>query len=487
MIDITPHEEYTLMADQLDNNRRAVGGPFFIKQKDSLLPHPSQVDTESRAQRIRYQQYKFGAEFPDYTKSTLQSMLGKMKVDQTKVELPDAIQYLEQDTNGDGLSLKGLLESCASNSLQAKWHILIADYKGLTDVGIDELSPLDIEKMNPRATINQYSRENVIDWYFSRVNGKMQLVYMLLRECGSTLDPDTLEQTDVTSYMRLVLDEDGYYQQKLTSNDSAGFAEGEKLPVMVGNEQLQFIPWAIASDCEVPVGRMPLETGFLTSIVDLALFRYRVSADYKESLSSLQPMVNISGIDQQGWDTFTSINQRDYIATGAKSPNIFENPETKVELTEPSLSLEQFDTFFERNDRDVRARGGVNNTDNATQRTATEILTESNANNAMLNPLASSTESAVKLASAYCAMFEGLVKPDAVMDYMDNIVIDMPCEFAISKLTSEEVKVLLDIVDTGLISGEEFLRMMEKGGWKLSEVDKIMSELSETPTILTKD
>ena len=483
-LDITPHPEWALMADQLDNNRRAVKGAFFVKQKHDLLPHPSQVDTKSKAQRMRYAQYLAGAEFPEYTSSTLSSMLGKMAIDKTKIELPDALSYLESDTDGDGLSLDGLLESCASNALQAKWHVLIADYQGLTDVSVDDLSIADVEMLRPRATINQYSRENVVDWYFSRINGKMQLVYMLLHEHGTIFDEDTYEQTPVDSYLRLVLGEDGYYQQKLTTTNTSGISEGEKIPMMVGGKQLQFIPWALASDCEVPVGQMPVDTGFLTTIADLALFRYRVSADYKESLSSLQPMVNISGIDEQGWVTFKSINGRDYIATGAKSPNIFENPETRVELTEPSLSLEQFETFFERNDRDVRARGGVNNTESETQRTATEILTESNASNAMLNPLANSVEDAVKLAVSYCAMFEGLVDADTVNSYSDSFTISMPRDFAMSKLSADEVRVLLEVVGSGYMSQDEFLRLLEKGGWTISEADKIMREIGDAPTVI---
>lgn len=479
-ITITPHEEYTLMAEPLDNNRRAVKGSFFIKAKQSLLPHPSQVDTSSPEQKARYAQYVAGAEFPEFTKTTLASMLGKMKIDQSMVEVDDKLSYLLEDTDGDGLSIDGLLESCASNSLQAKWHLLLTDFKGLSDTAIDELSVADREQMNARATINQYTRENVIDWYYSRINGRMQLVYVLLREKGSVLNPNTLEQESAVSYLRLVLTEDGYYQQKLIGTETGGYSEGEKHEIRVGGQPLKFIPVEIASDCELPVGCMPMETGFLTGIVDLALYAYRVSADYKESLRGMKPMVNVFGIDEQAWKTYKEVNGRDYTARGGDSVNLWDK-DVKVELLNPEFALTPFTEYKQENATDVRAIGGVYNTENAVQRSATEILTESNASNAILQPLASSTENAVKRSILYCGMFEGIYPAENLSDYMDKVQVEMPREFAISKLSADEVRVLMDMRDSGEISSEEFIKTVKAGGWLTSEVDEIVNASVDMP------
>jgi hypothetical protein len=480
-INTDPNSDYTMMSTEVEKVRDAVLGSFFVKRKPLYLPHPSSVDTTSPEQVERYRQYTCGAEFPEYTKSTLTSMLDKMSADDSNVELPDKISYLIEDSDGDGLSLKGLMESCASNVLQVKWHVLLADYKGLSDVDIDSVSIADKERLNPRATINQYSRENVIDWAFGRINGRMQLIYMLLRETGETIDTATGEKTEVESFLKLAINEGGYTQQKITA-DEGGNEEGEIYPVIVSGQQLKFIPVEIVSDSEIQPGKMPLDTGFLTAISDLAYYCYRVSADHKECLSN-PPLIIASGIEDM--DGFEEDNGRRYFATGPHCVNVVRNENAKVTMTQSQQSQEQYDRYYDRSERKVRANGGSYKTEASVQQTAAEFMKNAEAQVAILGPMVNSIEPSIKTMCLYCGMFEGIYSVENLQSNIDDIEIKMPREFAVSKLTFNEVKTYIELFNNGQMSQAEMLKVLDLGGWLVSDAEALGLEIENSGQSLT--
>lgn len=482
-VTITHNPEYHISAPFLEQMRDTVRGSMIVKVKGQrYLPHPSNVDTESDEQKERYRKYLHGAEFSDFTGHTKRVMLGKLKLDDMEFMPPGGLEYLAEDTDKDGLSMRGLVESCCGNVLETKWHLLLADYKGLSELDTSEVEPSaqDVKDANPRATIKQYRRENVLDWDFARINGRMQLTYLLLLEVGSDVDHDTGSREDVKSYLKLGLDEKGYYQQKRTDSVLSYETYGDRVYLEVNGKPLDFIPASIVADEEIDTGHLPLELGFLSPIGDLALHRYNVSAKYKESLNAFIPSMHITGVDANVWETFKEVNQRNFVASGPGMANIWsgtsDNP-VEVSLLEAAGSLQQFDNYFEKNKNEVRAIGGVFKADQTVQRTATEISAEIKTSTAVLVPIACSVESAIKWQIAYCALFEGLTTVENVHNYMHDIELCLNKDFEINKLTVEEVKGLLEIYNTGLLPKEEFLRLMEFGSWTISKAEDLLNQL----------
>lgn len=473
------NDSYTLMLPEVEKVRDCIAGEFFVKQKGSeYLPHPSSVDKTSPEQRMRYKMFIDNAEFDEFPDSTERVMIGKLKLDDIQIELPQKISYLESDSDGDGLSLNGLAELCCRNALEVKWMFLLADYQGLSDLDVHSLSIQELEQANPRATIKQYTRENILDWSFSRIGGKMQLTYILLRECSIQTDPESMTEEKVYSWLKLAIDDDGYYQQKYVSAVKDGeITEGEKNYPAVNGSTLDYIPGVFASDEEMPVGKLPEKLGFLNSICDLALARYRTNARYKESLDGLQPMINIYGVDDSDWETYKEINKRNYAAVGVSSPNIWPSETTKVEILNSNAAFDPWEREFDKNTKTVRALGGVFKTDITTQRTATEIINESENQLAVLYPMVDSVEEAVKTAIWYCGIFEGIYKPEG--DVPEDIIFEMPRDFAATKLSVEEVKALADLFMAGLMPKEELIKIFELGGWTISKTEDLLTQLNE--------
>jgi len=489
MIDtITQLNELSTMAPAVKAVRIAVKGGTFVKREGYLyLPHPSQIDQNTKEAQVRYSMYLAGADFSEIPGQTLTTILGKLAVEKLDFEPPEKLNYLIDNVDGDGLSFDGLAKSCASNILQVKWHVLVTDYRGLSDVDTQSVSIADIQGADLRANIKQYNRESVFDYGYKRIGGVLQLSYLLLRELSKSSKKSVgvnLED-DIETFLLLALDDEGnYYQQKVVKAEK-GYVESERNYVTVAGAPLKWLPVEIASDEELPAGELPDELGYLEAITNLAYSRYRVSADYKEAIRNLPPTTYISGMTVNKHEQFTETNGRDYVATGAGSVNFLPEDVT-VKIEGANTQLEGYERFFKDNATSVRAQGGSFEDDNNSQKTATGANIDSFNQTAKLGGLASSLEEALRRSVLYCGMFEGLYGQDNIEDNIDQIQLKLPRDFATAKLTPEEGLMYLNFKQSGDISRAEFLRIIVQGGLTVQDAETIEEELSlQPPAILT--
>lgn len=473
---ITVHEQYDAALPHVMRMRAGVKGEPFVKAKGrTYLPYPSVIDDGSPESQESYRKYLASAEFDEFPRQTLQSMTGRMKISDTVIELPERLSYLENDSDGDGLSLVGAMTDSIDDILQVKWRVLVADYQGLSGVDITALSKADLAALNPRATIKSYTRENVVNWWFNRINGKLQLAFLMLQEVGSTFDLDNYNRESVTSYLILALDEeDNYFQQKLVKSGD-GIQEGERSPVIVGGKPLKWLPVQIVSDGELPSGSMPMELGYLSPIVDKAYHSYTVSADHKEALRNLCPTINTSGWTEQKHALFSKINGRGFIATGSGVVNNMPEGVT-AEVIGGDTGFEGYQWYFDNLAGKVRAMGGSFKTDNVSNKSATEAAIDSSEQNAFLDCLATSIESAYERICLYCGMFEGLWAQDAIEANLDKISIEMPRDFASQKIMPDEQRVIIETFMAGLYTKEQAIQMLVLGGAAPLDAETMIAE-----------
>jgi len=295
------------------------------------------------------------------------------------------------------------------------------------------------------------------------------------------LDVETGNREEVESYLILALDTNGnYYQQKVVKG-----VHGERDYVTVGGSPLTWIPAEIVADEELPVGALPRGMGMLFPIAEAALYRYRVSADYKEAMSFMVPTTFTRGWQPSDMDTFEQINGRRYIQFGSGAANNLPG-EVDVKIESANTQLEGFERYFDANSDKVRALGGVMKDKPQTQRTATEADIDASEQNALLNTVADSLEHAYKRVISYCAMFEGLWSPDEVENRLDDIVLNLPRDFASPKLSVEEVKQLGEMFDRGVRTREQLVKALAAGGWDIQDAEQTLEELEqEAPRVST--
>lgn len=471
---ITRHPESALMLAEVVKIRDCVKGSPFIKAKGQLyLPHPSALDTTSPEALLRYNQYKANAQFQGIPGQTLKTWTGKVDASKTLVELPDRIAYLENDVDGDGLDIYGGISQTLSNVLSVKWHVLVADYQGLSDVDLKSLSRADLAAIKPRATVKQYTRENVIYWHYDRVNGKMQLAYIMLLETGLEFEEANLTNHVIESYLVLALDENGeYYQQKIVRSTD-GLLRGERSPILVGGEPLKWLPVRVVIDEPMQAGAMPMELGYLSPICDLTLHNYVISADKMETLNAGKPTLNYYGVDQMAWEAFQEVNKRDYVAVGL-AVNLW-SKDVKAEYVSAQNDISGYTSTMQENNDEMRALGASFPSDSNVDKTATEAEIDSAEQVSRLTVAAQCVEDAWRFMGLCCGMFEGLWSQDGIEQNLDKVVITMNKEFSKRDMTAQEVQQVRENYLSGLIDKKEAIEKLAAGGWTVATAEELIN------------
>lgn len=470
------HPDYYFAANLMRVGRDCLEGEPRIKEaRQAYLKHPSDIDTDSTAAVARYDRFIDGAEYDNAPAETKRSLLGKMRIADSDIELPERIEYLADDCDGDGRSLVSAIQSAVGRALMNKYDFLVVDYQGLGDADLDSVTIADVRAANPRAKIKQYSRENVVDWNFARINGVMQLEYIKLLERGYDFDKTTGQRVNIESYLILALDDDGnYYQQKEIFKEGVSDELSEPSYVSVSGSPLKWLPVFVVADEYLEAGEFPRSMGYLFPICLKSLDKYRVSAVYKEVQRSLAPTTFTGGWKEGDAKIFKEANNgREYIATGPTSVNNLPEGVT-VDIVSGSAEMGDFQWYFDATDKKIRAMGGSVKSESVNM-TATEADINATDQNAMLESLAHSTEEAFIMACQCCAMFEGLVSPDNMQDL--DVSINLPRDFATPRLTVDEVRVIFEGRTNGAFSHAEMMRQLQNGGWLIEDIETVLAEM----------
>ena len=483
----TTHPDYDDSAPFLKAVRDCVVGPQKIKSPENkyiYLPNPSDLDTTSPGAISRYARLLCGAELESFTDDTRRELVGKMRINDTIIDIDSKLDYLIGDVDGDGTSMASAIELAVNNVVQVKLQFFVVDFKNGKKAG-ETPSKADVKITKPRAVIKQYARENLINWHFERVNGIMQPVFLQFMERTCEFNTSTGESDPVQKYLVLALDENGdYYQAKYSEGET--LANAEKFHQSVGGKNLKHIPFAVACDEEIKVGELPIQAGFLSGIADATLHRYRVSANYKETQRLMGPTIFNKGWQLGDIEIFSEANNgRTFVATGAGAVNNMPNMVESTILSSAS-DMTDFQWYFEDSIKRIRALGGSANSQNVAM-TATEAEISSAKQNALLNPLADNIEATMKRMIFWCGVLEGIYQVEDFDNVVDDIVIEMPRDFATPKLTVEEVDRYVALYLNSIMTREQVIEVLLKGGWLTGEIDELLAKQEEAPPVIIED
>lgn len=488
---ITKSNALAEMDGELKKVRDALlGSPFIKREGEKYLPNPelapdNKLNAEAKeVKRKAYENFKLEAEFDDYPSLTERVMIGKLNLSDAAIDMPEKLEYLRASADGDGLSLAGLLENSVQNVLAAKWHVLVVDYTGLGMTSLDtgSISMADLEAANPRAVVKEYPRESVYKAHYSVVKGVKQLSLLVLREVGSVIDPATMEETEIESFLILGLNDEGYFQRKITQSENGAQEDTKNIPVLINSKPIPFIPAYVLSDEELTTGQLPKQLGFLSPIVDLCLARYNVSAKFKSALTKFVPTTYISGL------TATSFENTKKMNGGALRTNgvvVLANDEDSgtpptVDVKSSSGQLADFHAYFEESLDRLRSLGAAVPDDN-NKSTATKAKIDAGQQNAVLNPIVDNLEKMLKQILSYAAMFEGLVEPDSIESFESQLSITLKRDFSSIKGTPEEMGMLVNLYATGLRTKEQVIYMTHALGYDTKEVKELLREVEAEP------
>lgn len=470
-----PNRQYTDTIEYSEMVRDSLQGECVIKRSDKIkiyLPNPCEHIKDKKERDLRYRRYANSAEFDDIPAHTMETLVGSIfRMSPNYDEIPSTMRYIIEDADGDGLSLDDMLKICASEMLSHNYLGGLTEYTDLSSIGVDgeQITVAKARELGLRPSIKIYPRESILDWNFRRVNGVLQLAYLVLKECEEVKEQGKYETKKVDSYLVLGLDADGeYYQQKYIDIEE-GIWSDVYYPEANGST-LNYIPFEFAIADNVPKGKIPYRLGYLASICSKTLHRFRMSADMKECMYlNGAPITYSSGWDAQSIELYKEMTGNDYISTSPGSHLPVPEGSTVGMLSWDS-STSAYADYMERNESEIRALGGKYDTTDGQgeQETATaSIIKAAEKNGALTNVVNNLEEFIIKMVQ-YCAVFSG-------EEFTGQITLNK--EFYKNKLTPQERANILAEWQSGLISAREALNQMEKGGVLTQEAEALILEI----------
>ncbi len=237
-------------------------------------PNPADIGHENT---IRYEQYKTRANFVNFTGHTKDGFLGMVYRKTPEIELAQGLEFLEENADGEGLSLLQMLQGTTSDVLETGRHGILTDFP-------PSAGGTQAQTQGLTAKLTQYPAESIINWRTAVISSHTQNVLIVLAEEVEKHSADGFAVEIVTHHRVLTFNEDGQYVQRMYDEDDKIMVleDGttDLIPRKSDNSTWDTIPFVFigAMDNSPTPDKAPLY-----DLGELNVSHYRNSADFEES------------------------------------------------------------------------------------------------------------------------------------------------------------------------------------------------------------
>jgi hypothetical protein len=397
--------------------RDAMDGEGAIKLRgEEYLPMPSGFRGQEDGGKAMYLAYQGRAQFPEIMAPSVGAMIGIIHGREIGITMPDAMMYLWEDADGDGLPLEAFHRRITRELL------VIGSYGVLADAPRDGGDPYLVG----------YRRDKIINW---------DKDWWVLDESAMKRDGFAWDQLE--QYFMMGLNAEVYFAALL--NERGDVVEEIQVRAR-GGGLLPRIPFAVASALDLSPR---IEAPPLIGVARAALASYQLSADYRHQLY------------MSGQETLVAIDGDAPTTVGAGTVHEMRgSPGTKPELkyVSPSCSgIEAHDAAMQRQ-REAAVAAGA--------RIFEQTAQGAESGEAKKLRYASETATLVSIAQNSSALLERSLKNVAMIMGLpeDEIVVEAPNDLMDRTLTPQEFAALFGVYDAGGMSWETYFRNGQRGG-----------------------
>lgn len=451
----TKHPEYVRLAPRWQEVDHVVDST--VKEAGELyLPMPGKAPTpqglsdkaliawqnQYAGSIERYNQYLKRALFYNFTKRTLDAVLGGIYRKAPSIELPSALQYLLTNADGAGVTLVQQSKDATEWLYRHGRCGLLVDMppaNGAVSVA-DNLSG----KQVPR--IAAYSAHDIINWHTRRVGSGVITDMVVLRESYERQEDAFTFQVHY-QYRVLRLDAAGLYVQEVYRDE----ALVESFEPLEAGKRMPFIPffWGGARNNDFTPDESPIY-----DLAQVNLGHYRNSADLEESsfiLSQPTPVVAPGkGMSGQQWNEANPLGIKvgaNYGVNVGEGGNMF-----LLQADANNLARELM------KDKEAQAiMLGAQLITTASNQTAEAARYQASADSSVMATIAENTSAMYAAALRQCARFVG-ANPD-------EVVFALSKEFYMQQMTAQDAQQWMAAVMAGLLPATLFYQAARRGGW----------------------
>lgn len=408
--------------------RACMAGQAHVKEGgETYLPMPSGFKSLSDKGVAAYDAYRIRADVPDWMATTVGAMTGIAHGKEIGIQIPPALEYLEENADGRGMPIEAFHRRITRNILAFGRYGVLAD---APSTGGDPY-------------LVGYAAEAIINWDND---------FFVLDETYNKRVGYGWEKTARFRVLELV---DGRLVSEIHEGLPNGAMQpsGTYLPSALGGAGLDFIPFAAANARDV----LPaIETPPLIGVANAMISHYRLSADYRHQLfmSGQETLVAINGLapSMVGAGVVHSMTGADGVTPDLKyvSPSC-----SGIEAHKEAMDAQ----------RQSAIQAGARMLESSETGSAQE------SGHARSLRFASETANLLSVVQTSCALLERALRFAAMMRGLDpkDVVVSAPVELLDTTMTAAEAQALTAVWQAGGLSWETYHENLKRGGIASSE------------------
>lgn len=466
--------------------RDCLAGQDKIKEAGTLyLPQPNAHD-KSDENKERYAGYKLRANFLNAVDNTVQGLIGQVFSADPVVDLPDAMDLMQEDVDGDGVTLIQRAKKTLAETLALGRAALLVDFPkaALSDNEADvdgegnrltrDFSRAEMLDGTARANIMQFDPENVINWRTTLRGGKRVLSLVVIAMKYISYD-DGFEVKEDNEWRVLKLEGDVYVCEvwRLTGQVSTPGTTNAKpanqfvihdryVPRDSTGKPLDFIPFTFVGSMN---NNDSPDKPPMYDIAEVNIAHYRNSADYEDNVFMLGQGTPVAIGLTSTWVKEVWGDKPMQLGSRGIVPLPVNGDFKIVASPENGMVIEAMN----QKERQMAMLGAMLVEKKEVQRTLGEAQMERAQVESVLVQCAKNTAAAIQKCLRWAALFYG-ENPDAIS-------FELSTDFAINKLTPEERKALIAEYQGGLLSFTEARNALRQSGIAYLEDEKAKAEI----------
>jgi hypothetical protein len=392
----TQHTSYKLMIDEwqkIDDIVKANNVEDYLVE---LNPNDTSADNTTRNE-----QYQDRAIFYRISGQTVQGMVGSIFRKWPSSNVPDSLSYLAENADGAGVSIYQQSQALCGDVLQKGRSGLLVSFPHTEG----QVSQADMVDGRVVATIHRFEPEQIINWRTTRDGSRVKLSLVVIQEATEEPEESDPYYTESVNVIRELYLEDGIYWERLWREGDNGWeVKEEYMPLDYQGNPWQEIPFIfVGSENNDPSPDLPPMSG----IVDLNIGHYRNSADFEDSVwfcGQAQPWM--SGITQ---DHVNLLHKNNMYVGSRNMIGVPEGEQFGFAQASPNPLVKQ--AMEDKVQMMIALGARMMQTGSATK-TASQIMTEREAQTSLLALVASNTSEAYTRCLQWAGRYMGIEDPE---------------------------------------------------------------------------
>lgn len=430
----TQNKKYSENYNVWKTIRCCLDGSNAIKRENTyFLPNPDELNFDAK----RYRDYLMRANFEGITAKTLYALVGNVFRKPIFTELPNDLEYLNSNADAKGNDLDSVCRQVFKEIISLGRVGVLVDFP----YSEEDLTLAQVQSQEYKAKISVYIAENIVNWCTRIINSSEVLDLVVLKEYVTICSNESeFIKTDRERYRVLKLTDQNIYVQEiwdLIDENKNEFAITETItPKNAKGLPFRYIPFVFGGSYNnIPdVNKAPLED---LSNLDVSL--YRNSADLEEMIYLMgQPTLVLTGLTQN-WITDTLQNKA---TLGIRTPIFLpENSTAQILQVNPNPFLQE---AMKEKRRTMISLGARIILDKNQPEAAEAIRLKQSGESSLLATAVMNTEDLMMTAIDFCS--------DFMIGEIEESKVDINKDFINLRLTPDEIRSLISLWQTGVIS-----------------------------------